>query len=89
MTYAITITEPGAEPVSVSLEWTAEAPTVDGSYFVEVNREVCAVVDWLINDGTGKAYIDWLVTGYEFDPPFKPQDVTRWLGPIPLASKGE
>lgn len=84
MTYTITITEPGAEPVSVSLEWNTEAPTAEGYYIVD--GEIVRVgQDWgglsVFTTSAGRANeeplsvnaVEWF--GY------------RWLGPIPLPPK--
>lgn len=74
MTYVVTITDPGAEPVSISLEWTTEAPTEPGWYWAE-----CEGVTKLVapdgGDGvevvgeSGKFYVGYF---------------SRWLGPIPV-----
>jgi hypothetical protein len=130
MTYTVTTTEPGAEPVaipqskrkaaideimavlygiedrvdiftgianvclgvlsesgavkSVSLEWTTEAPKADGAYWPFVYGVVWPTpVKVLVAPDFFR--IDWCVDGFEWDAPFNASDVTRWLGPIPLA----
>lgn len=72
MTYTITITEPCAEPVSVSLEWTTDAPKVDGLYFVECQYRKA---NKFVVFGDRHSVV-----------PFREGvHALRWLGPIPLA----
>ncbi len=81
MTYTVTITQPGAEPVSVSLEWTTEAPKAVGLYFAE--RRSDGVISPVELDGDGDVFFtgnDCMYSAHRF---------SRWLGPIPLAPKGE
>lgn len=85
MTYTIAITEPGAEPVTVSLEWTAEAPKVAGLYFVETPFEVSEV---RIHPGfqTGDAPV--IINSDGWARPVNKISNARWLGPIPMPPKG-
>lgn len=76
MTYAITIAEPGAEPVSVSLEWTTDRPKVEG---------------WYIADAAGmEVHVYFEGEGFYCPGIHGKMEVQadRWLGPIPLAPGG-
>lgn len=83
MTYAITITEPGTEPVTVSLEWSTEAPKVAGLYFADLNevRDGYTIVEYYYDDQAGA-----FETGST--DPINNRDITRWLGPIPMPPNG-
>jgi len=86
MTYTITITEPGAEPVIVSLEWTKEAPKEDGFYQVELS-------DGFIDFVSISIFRDCINIcrangAYDEAAHYDAAEISRWLGPIPLAPGG-
>lgn len=83
MTYAITITEPGTEPVTVSLEWTTDAPLECGVYYAEMKSDA-----WPGPDTVGIFPVIVCPVGFvlvpDYDERFVMDDFTRWLGPIPM-----
>jgi hypothetical protein len=94
-TYTVTITEPGAEPVTVSLEWTADAPKVAGMYALELNRGKDRI--WLEvvpdEDDDDTLCVD---VGGPTPEPLSLYDGDlimcggrRWLGPLPMPPSGE
>jgi len=88
MTYTITITNPGAELVTVSLEWTTDAPTVAGLYFVDFGSFMLHV-DVEENENTGHFFWTGGGTYGENTNYVADQSDCRWLGPLPMPPGGE
>jgi len=91
MTYTITITEPGAQPVAVSLEWITEAPKVAGLYFAKVAEETfpgaksggVEIVE--VYESSLRDFLMVLVMRSDFGAQLF--EFTRWLGPLPMPPK--
>ena len=70
------------------MKWTTEPPTKPGWYWVRVPQSHASMRGGIfvvsIEIFGGKQHIDWLVDGYEWDPPFEESHITHWLGPLPV-----
>jgi len=94
MTYTVTITEPGAEPVTVSLEWTTEAPKVPGWYWAMCSRknsklapsaQLVTLTISVLGERLVSIYGE--TVNIEIAPKHRDRTFVGWLGPLPMPPK--